>query len=75
MLSPQQSRAARGWLAWSQEDLAKKAGVSLSTIRDFEAGRRSPIANNLKAIEAAIDGAGIVLEFDLEEKPVGIRVR
>ena len=63
MLSPEQSRAARGWLEWSQEDLAKHANVSLSTVRDFEKGRRVPIANNLTAIEKALEGAGITLQF------------
>ncbi len=47
MISPEQSRAARGWLDWSQEELAKRANVSLSTVRDFEKGRRVPIGNNL----------------------------
>jgi transcriptional regulator with XRE-family HTH domain len=59
MLDASHSRAARGWLAWTQDDLAKKAGVSLSTVRDFEKGRRRPIANNIKAIEAALAEAGI----------------
>ena len=61
MLSPEQSRAARGWLDWSQEELAKRASVSLSTVRDFEKGRRVPIRNNLDAIERAIKSAGIKL--------------
>lgn len=59
MLSPEQSRAARGWLDWSQEELAKRASVSLSTVRDFEKGRRVPIRNNLVAIEQALKDAGI----------------
>lgn len=59
MLTPQQSRAARGWLDWSQEDLAKRASVSLSTVRDFEKGRREPIANNRSAIERVFNAAGV----------------
>jgi transcriptional regulator with XRE-family HTH domain len=58
MLSPEQSRAARGWLDWSQDDLAKRANVSLSTVRDFEKGRRVPIANNLDAIRRALQEGG-----------------
>jgi DNA-binding transcriptional regulator YiaG len=59
LMSPEQCRAARGWLDWSQKDLAAKASVSLSTVRDFEKGRRAPIANNLTAMRAALEGAGI----------------
>jgi len=58
-MSPEQSRAARAWLDWSQEELAAKASVSQSTVRDYEKGRRVPIANNLTAMRAALEGAGI----------------
>ena len=56
---PEQSWAARAWLDWSQEELAAKASVSLSTVRDFEKGRREPIPNNLAAMRAALESAGI----------------
>lgn len=72
MLSPEQSRAARGWLDWSQDDLAAKARVSLSTIRDFEKGRRTPIPNNIEAIERALDEAGIGMTFGPAGKATGI---
>ena len=71
MLTPEQSRAARGWLDWTQDDLAKRANVSLSTVRDFEKGRRVPIANNLEALRRAIDAAGVRLVFR-QGRPVGI---
>lgn len=71
MLSPEQSRAARGWLDWSQDDLAKRANVSLSTVRDFEKGRRVPIANNLDALKRAFEVVGIRLLYD-GEKPKGV---
>jgi len=58
-MSPEQSRAARAWLDWSQEELAAKASVSISTVRDFEAGRRVPIANNLTAMRTALETVGI----------------
>jgi DNA-binding transcriptional regulator YiaG len=57
-MSPEQSRAARGWLDWSQAELAAKASVSLSTVRDFEKGRRVPIPNNLAAMTTALEQAG-----------------
>jgi ribosome-binding protein aMBF1 (putative translation factor) len=61
---PEQSRAARAWLDWSQEELAAKASVSLSTVRDFEKGRRVPIANNLGAMKAALETGGIAFVDD-----------
>ena len=73
MLTPEQSRAARGWLDWSQDDLAKRANVSLSTVRDFEKGRRVPIANNLEAIRKALEGEGIFCLTDEVGKATGIR--
>lgn len=72
MLKPEHSRAARGWLDWSQEELAKRAKVSLSTIRDFEKGRRVPIANNLSAIEKVLEVAGVTCQSGKGGIPTGI---
>lgn len=58
-MSPEQCRAARAWLGWSQQELAGRAKVGLSTLRDFEARRRRPIPNNLAAMKAALEAAGI----------------
>jgi len=58
-MTPEQCRAARGWLDISQQALADSANVSLSTVRDFEKGRRVPIGNNLNAMIAALEGCGI----------------
>jgi DNA-binding transcriptional regulator YiaG len=58
-MTPEQSRAARGWLDLSQSDLAALANVSLSTVRDFEKGRRVPIGNNLNAMRSALEAKGI----------------
>lgn len=69
-MKPEQCRAARGWLDLSQGALASVAGVSLSTVRDFEKGRRDPIPNNLKAIQAALEAEGIA--FVNGEKTLGI---
>lgn len=46
-------RAARAIAQWSQDELAKAAGVGTSTIADFEKGTRQPIANNVEAIRRA----------------------
>ncbi|KZC15892.1 XRE family transcriptional regulator [Rhodanobacter sp. FW510-R12] len=58
-LSPKHVRAARALLAWSQQELAKAAGVATSTVADFERGQRTPVANNAQAIRGALEGAGI----------------
>lgn len=71
-MSPEQSRAARGWLAWSQQNLAERASVGLSTVRDFEAGRRQPIANNIAAMRRAIEDAGVGLLFSGNGTPIGV---
>ena len=74
MISPEQSRAARGWLDWSQEELAKRANVSLSTVRDFEKGRRVPIRNNLEAMQRVLEMAGIQLVFEADAA-IGVKVK
>ena len=71
-MSPEQCRAARAWLGWTQQELARRAGVGLSTVRDFEKGERTPIANNLMAIRRAIEEAGIRLLFREDGEPSGI---
>ncbi len=61
ILTETQCRTARALLNWSQTDLAKKANLSESTIRDFEKRRRVPSRNNLAAIIAAFEHAGVEL--------------
>jgi transcriptional regulator with XRE-family HTH domain len=73
MLTPAQCRAARGWLDWNQKDLADRAKVSISTIRDFESGKRTPIENNLDALQRAIEAAGVQL-VNKKGRPIGIAI-
>jgi transcriptional regulator with XRE-family HTH domain len=58
-MTPDQSRAARGLLDWSQAELAARSNLSESTIRDFEKGRRIPSINNLAAVRRALEAAGV----------------
>ncbi len=74
-MTPEQCRAARGWLGWTQQELATAAKVALSTVKDFEGGRRVPIANNLAAIRAALEIQGIGFVSDGDGKPLGITFR
>jgi transcriptional regulator with XRE-family HTH domain len=73
ILSPSQSRAARGLLSWSQDQLAENAGVGNSTVRDFEKGRRVPIDDNLTAIRSALEEAGVIFESD--GKYIGVKLK
>lgn len=73
-LSKEQSRAARALLDWSQTQLASAANLGESTVRDFEKGRRVPSINNLAAIRAALEAAGV--EFIPENGGgAGVRLR
>lgn len=56
---PEQIRAARSLLGWSQNDLATKAGVAVSTVADFERGQRNPVPNNASAIQNALESGGV----------------
>ncbi|MFG1381253.1 helix-turn-helix domain-containing protein [Xanthobacter versatilis] len=73
-MTPAQCRAARGLVDWSQADLASAANVGLSTLRNFEAGRSIPMANNLSAIRAALEAAGVIFVAENGEGP-GVRLR
>lgn len=74
MVTPAQSRAARALINWSQPQLAEASGVSISTIRDFETGKRTPIANNLAAIQVALEKAGVIFVAENGEGP-GVRLK
>lgn len=70
IITPEQCRGARGMLDWSQAKLADEAGLGLSTIRDFEKGRRMPLIPSMLALVAALEGAGIA--FTAGDEGIGI---
>lgn len=69
-MSPEQVRAARNWLAWTQAELASRAKVGISTVKDYESGKRTPIANNLDAIRKALEGGGMRFGEDTIGGPI-----
>lgn len=73
-LLPNQTRAARGLLDWTQGQLAEKAFVSLSTVKDFEAGRRTPTPASMAAIRSALEAAGVEFIAENGGGP-GVRLR
>lgn len=73
-MTPATCRAARALIDWSQGELARAANVGQSTIRNFEAGRSIPVANNLGAIRLALETAGV--QFIAENGGgAGVRMR
>ena len=71
-----QLRAARGLLAWSQEDLAKASGVALSTVRRMESniGRLRSTTENAWKVQQALEDAGVVF-IDENGGGPGVRLR
>ncbi|GLK84436.1 hypothetical protein GCM10017653_25060 [Ancylobacter defluvii] len=75
MISPAQSRAARGLIGWSQTELAQAAGMSLPTVKRFETGtgaRVSPDA--IATMRRALESAGVIFVDENGEGP-GVRLR
>lgn len=72
MINSAQCRAARGLLAWSQQDLAREAGIGVVTVHQLEAGTSAPRHATLEVIKRAFDAAGV--EF-IDENGGGPGVR
>jgi uncharacterized protein (DUF433 family)/transcriptional regulator with XRE-family HTH domain len=53
---PPQVRAGRALLGWSQEDLARKAGVAITTVRDVEGEKRAETAAAGEVVRALQNG-------------------
>jgi transcriptional regulator with XRE-family HTH domain len=73
-MKPAQCRAARALLELNQSELARAAGLGLSTIVDFEKGRRQVSREAIDAIRAALKAAGIDF-IDENGGGPGVRLR
>lgn len=71
MITAPQCRAARALLDWTQAELAERAGIGLSTVQDFEAGRHKPYKRTLEKIAATFAEVGV--EFTNGDAP-GVRM-
>lgn len=74
-LTPEQCRAGRGLLDWTQEELAERAGVSRGTVRGFESGRHELHRGSAALIRGALEAAGVLLIDADDEAGAGVRLR
>jgi len=59
VITIEQMRAARGLLGWSQSELAKRAGLSLPTVKRVEAGKGPRVSDEARArIQQALETGG-----------------
>jgi transcriptional regulator with XRE-family HTH domain len=72
IITPEQCRAARALLDWSQGRLAHMAGVGIVTVRQLEAGTHTPRKATLDVIKRALQLGGV--EF-IDENGAGPGVR
>jgi len=72
MISSDQIRAAKAILRWSGEDLAKRAGISLSTVRRVESSVGVPETQNMKtlvSIKRALEEGGVEFIDTPDDRP------
>ncbi|PXA71140.1 transcriptional regulator [Caulobacter sp. D4A] len=72
ILLPAQCRGARGLLNWSQGELADKAGVSRSTVKDFETERHALHHSTERLLIDALEEGGAVLIAAVEGGEPGL---
>lgn len=74
-MTPEQCRAARGWLNMSPASLAEVAGIAVATVVAFEAGQPPSHQAGVAAMRDALEAAGIGFSFVLDDdgpRPCGI---
>jgi transcriptional regulator with XRE-family HTH domain len=73
VITIEQLRAARGLLGWSQTELAKRAGLSLPTVKRLEGGFGPRVSVEARTkLQEALEVAGV--EF-IDENGGGAGVR
>ena len=59
MITPEQIRAARALLNWSQADLANACEVASQSIKNIERGVTDPRLSTAMAIKSSLEKAGV----------------
>src|SRR5215813_14293573 len=75
VITIEQMRAARGLLGWSQSELAKRAGLSLPTVKRVETGTGPRVSDAARArIQHALERGGAQFISENGGGP-GVRLR
>lgn len=74
MITPEQCRAARGLLDWTQGDLAREAAVGIVTVRQIESGLSAPRRATLDVVRRALERGGVIF-IDANGDGPGVRLR
>lgn len=72
MINPAQCRAARGLLKWTQQDLADRSEVGLSTLKKFESEITSPRKSTLKILRQTFEAHGVAF---LDDNGGGVKLK
>ena len=64
IINYKQCKAARMLLDWNQEELCKRAGITKSTIGDFERGARNLRIETMQKVVAVLENEGIRFESE-----------
>lgn len=64
---------ARAALGWSRAELARRAGISTTSLGDFETNKRTPMHNNFRAVMRALGSAGVEFALDENDAVIGVR--
>jgi transcriptional regulator with XRE-family HTH domain len=71
-VTPEQVKAGRRLIGWSQEDLGGHSGVSATTIGNYETRKERSSVLDLSAVRYALEAAGV--EFTNGGEP-GVKLR
>ena len=75
LMFPNQCRAARGLLKWTQPRLAQESGVGLSTINRYENETRPPRKTAVIRLQSTFERAGLIFLFADPAGGIGVRIR
>ena len=75
MLVAAQLRAARALVGWSRAELAKRSGVSINTIQDFEIGGSDPKQGTIQKWRRALAAAGVEMIDATDTSGPGVKLK